>query len=395
MTRAGTTEFGAVGRAADGGTWTPAKDLPVAVNWQSPDENVVLLTDGRALVAGGQDANFASVPTGAVFDPAARAWTTTGPLAQARSGHSITALDDGTALAVGGFPTSRVSPAGLATAERFHPVAGKWEPAGTMSVGRTAHSATRLADGRVLVTGGYADRSGTTGTAASAEIYDPNAETWTPVAPMDDARAAHQAVLLRDGRVLVIGGTATVGGGSYTGLAFCEIYDPVADTWRPTGSMARPRFDNTATVLRDGTVLVTGGGYSGWVAGWVFNAHNDWTTERYNPATGGWTRESDLSCARLFHCAVLLPDGRVLVLGGANAPTGLLTGYRSAELYDPRTRKWQPAAGTATGRWAFGALALGDGRVLVTGGVEHIDWSANNWKLTASTEIYTPPEGEQ
>ncbi|QBS44352.1 kelch repeat-containing protein [Nocardia sp. CS682] len=394
MTRSSTKEFQASGRVADGGTWTPAKNLPVAVNWQSPDENAVLLTDGRVLVAGGEGAKFASVSAGAVFDPVARAWTSTGPLAQVRAGHSLTALADGTALAVGGFPTPRVSPAGSATAERYNPTDGTWEPAGTMTVARTAHSATRLADGRVLVAGGRADRSSTTGTSASAEIYDPDAETWTSIAPMNDARAAHQAVLLRDGRVLVIGGTANVGGAGYTGLAFCEIYDPVADAWRPTGSMARPRFDNTATVLRDGTVLVTGGGSSGWIAGWVFNAHHDWTTERYNPVTGAWTRESDLSCARLFHRAVLLPDGRVLVIGGANA-FGLLTGYRSAELYDPRTRKWHPVTGTATGRWGFGAVALDDGRVLVTGGVEHIDWSADDWELTASTEIYTPAEGEQ
>ncbi|MFD6161350.1 Kelch repeat-containing protein [Nocardia sp. NPDC060256] len=376
------------------GSWQIAKDSPLAVNWQGMDDNPVQLADGRVLIAGGQDPNFGSGSGCAVFDPGTGAWTGTGPLTQGRSGHTLTRLRDGTVLAAGGYPTPQTSPAGLATAERFDPVAGKWVTAGTMSVGRTAHSATLLADKRVLVAGGYADRSGTSGTTGTAEIYDPDAKTWTPTAPMNDARSVHQAVLLHDGRVLVIGGTADVGSGTYTDLAFCEIFDPATEQWTPTGSTARPRFDNTATVLHDGTVLVTGGGWPGWVAGRVFNAGSDWTTERYNPMTGTWARDADLSCARLYHRAALLRDGRVLVIGGANARS-MSAGLRSAEIYDPDTKRWQPAAGLGTGRWAFGALALTDGRVLVTGGVDHLDGSSNNWRLTASTEIYTPPKGEQ
>ncbi|MFB8278049.1 Kelch repeat-containing protein [Nocardia colli] len=395
MTSTSPTPFApSVESAARGGTWQTAKDLPFEVNWQGADDNPVQLEDGRVLVAGGQDTNFGSVSTCALFNPVLGTWTTTGPLAEGRSGHTLTRLEDGTVLAAGGYPAPRTSPAGLATAERFNPVTEKWTSAGTMSVGRTAHSATRLADGRVLVAGGYADRSGSTGTTASAEIYDPNAKTWTSVDPMNDARSVHQAVLLRDKRVLVIGGTTDVGSGAYTDLAFCEIFDPATGKWTPTGSTSRPRFDNTATVLRDGTVLVTGGGWPGWVAGWVFRSGSDWTTERYNPMTGTWTRDADLSCTRLYHRAVLLPDGRVLAIGGADA-SNMTTGLRSAALYDPVTKQWQPVAGLATGRWAFGALALADGRVLVTGGVDHVDGSSSAWGLTASTEIFTPMEGEQ
>ncbi|MFC9439761.1 Kelch repeat-containing protein [Nocardia sp. NPDC057030] len=391
MSSVSTMEF--AGPIADG-VWRSAKDAPVAVNWQGMGDNPVQLADGRVLIAGGQGTNFGSVSACAVFDPGPGTWTTTGPLTEARSGHTLTRLPDGTVLATGGYPMPQNTFAGLATAERFDPIAGKWISAGSMSVGRTAHSATLLADGRVLVAGGYADRSGTSGTTATAEIYDPDAKTWTKIKPMNDARSVHQAVLLLDGRVLVIGGTADVGSGTYTDLAFCEIFDPATGEWTPTGSTARPRFDNTATVLLDGTVLVTGGGWPGWVAGWAFNTGSDWTTERYNPATGVWTRDTDLSCARLYHRAALLHDGRVLVIGGANAKN-MSTGLRSTAIYDPATMSWHQAAGLATGRWAFGALALADGRVLVTGGVDHLDGSSTNWRLTASTEIYTPAEGEQ
>ncbi|MFI6996944.1 kelch repeat-containing protein [Nocardia sp. NPDC050175] len=397
MTSLSTTEFDATA-AVDGagGTWTSVKDAPVAVNWQGADDNAVLLADGRVLVAGGQEVGFRSSPASAVFDPGPGSWTATGPLRTGRSGHTLTLLPDGTVLATGGLPTPEVSPAGLATAERFDPKTRTWGPASPnpMSAERAAHTATLLADGRVLLAGGYATRANVESTTDSAEIYDPIAKTWTPTAPMNEARSVHTAVLLHDGRVLVIGGTVSVGRGHYTALAFCEVFDPVTGTWTPTGSMARPRFDNTATVLTDGTVLVTGGGWRGWIADWVFNAHNDWTTERYNPTSGTWSRDADLSCARLYHRAVLLRDGRVLVLGGVDA-SNMSTGFRSTALYDPLTRQWSPAAGLATGRWAFGALALADGRVLVTGGVEHLDWSATDWRLTVSTEIYTPPKGEQ
>ncbi|MEU7144802.1 kelch repeat-containing protein [Nocardia sp. NPDC046473] len=391
MTSISTTEFEA---STEAGAWHAAKDVPLAVNWQGMGDNPVQLADGHVLIAGGQDTNFGSASACALFNPGLGTWTTTGALAEGRSGHTLTRLPDGSVLAAGGLPTPQTSNAGLATAERFDPVAGKWVAAGSMSVGRTAHSATLLADGRVLLAGGYADRSGSSGTTATAEIYDPTAKTWTPIESMNDARSVHQSVLLHDGRVLVIGGTADVGSGTYTDLAFCEIFDPATGKWTPTGSTARPRFDATATVLRDGTVLVTGGGWPGWVAGWVFNTGSDWTTERYSPITGTWTRDADLPCARLYHRAALLRDGRVLVIGGANA-SNVSTGLRNAALYDPTTKTWQQAAGLATGRWAFGALALDDGRVLVVGGVDHLDGSSTNWRLTASTEIYTPSEGEQ
>lgn len=378
-------------RRLGGGTWTEAGELPVAVNWQAPDENAVVLADGRVLVSGGQDTNFAAVANCAVFEPSTGIWSTTGSLVTARSAHSTTLLADGTVLIVGGL-TRTVRPSDMAPSERYDPVTGTWSPASESSPARAAHSATRLADGRVLVAGGYTERGQTFASAATAEIYDPIAHTWTSTTPMNDARDSHQAVLLRDGRVLVIGGTVSTGDGTYAGLALCEIFDPHSGTWTATGSMARPRWNNTATVLADGAVLVTGGGWSGMVAGWVYNTHGDWTTERFDPATGIWTRDDDLSCVRVWHRAVPLHDGRVLIVGGGNGPA-MRVGYRSCALYDPHTRSWRPAAGLHTGRWGFAAVALADGRVLVSGGVDDIDQSKNTWNLTNTTEIFTPPEG--
>ncbi|SDZ23747.1 N-acetylneuraminic acid mutarotase [Amycolatopsis xylanica] len=377
------------------GDWTEAGRLPLAGEWQAVAENAVLLADGRVLIAGGEDTHLATFRQCTVFEPATGKWSQTGELGIARGCHSTTRLADGSVLAAGGTSGSAPFPSqGSDTAERYDPVAGTWAPAGTMTAGRWSHSATLLGDGRVLVAGGQGVRSPGNGTTlSSAEIYDPVAKTWTATGPMTDRRSGHQAVLLPDGRVLVIGGIATTGGGEYTGLAFCELFDPATGAWTPTGTLARPRWNNTATVLTDGTVLVTGGGWPGMVNDWVFNSGADWTTERYDPASGQWTADADLSSARTWHQAVLLRSGKVLVFGGANAPS-LTAGFRSAEIYDPLTRSWTAAAGLRTGRWAAVAVLLADGRVLTAGGVEYVDRGNTIYQdtLTTTTEIFTPPE---
>jgi hypothetical protein len=375
---------------ARGGSWRSVGKLPAALNWQSPDENAVLLDDGRVLVAGGTGAGFASVADCSVFDPDPGTWQKSASLSRPRALHTLTRLKDGSVLAAGGYAADSGF-AGVATVERYYPKDKVWKPTTPMTRPRSAHTATLLADGRVLVTGGYADRAGTVAATSAAEVYDPKLETWTPTTtPMIDSRAGHQAVLLRDSRVLVIGGTVATGDdGAYTGLAFCEIFTPATDSWTPTGGMARPRWNNTTSLLPDGSVLVTGGGWPSWIDGWVYNSLGDWTAERYNPTTGLWSRDDDLSCARVWHRAVPLPDGRLLIMGGGNG-VGLMTGFRSCAVYDPLTRGWEPAAGMATGRWGFLAVPLPDGQVLVAGGIEHINRSAGPWLLTDSTEIYAP-----
>ena len=101
--------------------------------------------------------------------------------------------------------------------------------------------------------GGYS----TIGWLASAEIYNPTRGTWIATGSLAAARSAHTATLLRGGRVLVLGG--------YDGniVASAELYDPATGTWSPTGTTAEPRWQHTATLLRDGKVLVAGGN-GGW-----------------------------------------------------------------------------------------------------------------------------------
>jgi hypothetical protein len=121
---------------------------------------------------------------------------------------------------------------------------------------REGHTATLLANGRVLIAGG----NDTNGHAvASAELYDPKTGTFSPTGQMTTARGYHTATLLADGRVLIAGGNP--GAWSYQGpmLDSADIYDPQTGTFKATGSMAGVRAFHAAALLADGRVLVTGG----------------------------------------------------------------------------------------------------------------------------------------
>jgi len=182
-------------------------------------------------------------------------WSTTGSMTVGRQGHTATLLPDGRVLVAGGC-LDNPCPQGVAfaSAELYDPGTGSWSATGSMSVGRLFHTATPLMDGRVLVFGGSGGFGGaSSGELASAEIYDPKTGTWSPTGSTSVGSFGGLATRLLDGRVLVTGGGA--------GATRAELYDPTTGTWSPTGSSST--FFNTATLLPDGRVLVAGGGANG------------------------------------------------------------------------------------------------------------------------------------
>ncbi|MGW3285413.1 Kelch repeat-containing protein [Streptomyces sp. NPDC001002] len=380
--------------AAPAGTWSPAGTLPTGMRWYGQDEGPQLLKDGRVLVAGGTNVDFASVADTALYDAAAGTWSAAGPLATARRMHSLTALLDGRALAVGGVTGGQSFPGpGLASAELFDPESGTWSPAGPMTYPRTGHSATLLLDGRVLVTGGQHVRSARSElTLTTAELFDPETGTWTTTGAMNDARWHHQAVLLGDGRVLAIGGLADIGYANTTALALCEVYDPVAGTWSPAATTSAPRFAHQAVRLLDGSVLTVGGGSARLADDGTFDPYSMASAERYDPGADRWSAEPGMPWGRSYHRGVLLRSGDYLVIAGAD-DANLDVGFRNAVRYDPVTRRWTPTGGMVSGRYAFGATALADGRAIAVGGTSRMGYSCavlGHDEYVPTAEVYTP-----
>jgi len=126
---------------------------------------------------------------------------------------------------------------------------GTWVTAGNMSSARSGASVILLRDGRVLIIGGDSG----SGVLASVDIL--TSGNYSAVAPMNFARSKHTATVLPDGRVMVAGGTGASGLATDT----AEIYDPVAGTWTVTGFLMCARSTHTASFLPDGTVLLAGG----------------------------------------------------------------------------------------------------------------------------------------
>ncbi|MEU6994716.1 DUF6603 domain-containing protein [Streptomyces sp. NPDC046465] len=347
------------------GTWADTGTLPTPA---AQTETVILAT-GKALIAGGTGASGTALAATALFDPTADAWSASVPLAAARRLHSTTRLADGRVLAAGGRGADGTP---LASAELFDPAAVTWSPSAPMGVARFAHSATPLSGGRVLAAGGSAARGGQGfGALRSAELFDPVTRAWTATAPMNDARTGHQAVSLRDGRVLVVGGALPTGGTGGTGgdaaLAYCELYDPASGAWTPTGSLHTARKGHQATLLPDGRVLVTGG-EAAVAADGTFGPRALASAELFDPAAGTWTPAAALPSGRARHRALLTRAGDVLVIGGTTGP-GFTAGFRSVLAYDPAAGTWTRIAGLSQGRWSTAVAELADDRVLVTGGI--------------------------
>ena len=240
-----------------------------------------------------------------------------------------------------------------------------------MNVARQDHVAVLLRNGKVLVAGGT-----TAGTStASAETYDPSTKTWSSVASMTSPRSDFAACLMPDGRVLVSGGSGISGA-----LATAEIYDPTTNGWTLAVNLSVARQDHQMTCLPDGRVLVTGGMQG-------INALS--SAEIFNVTTNSWSAAVDMPFAAYAHRAVALADGSVMVVGGYNS-TGALA---NAALWTPSTGTWAVMGTQYAHAWHTVHL-LSDGRVLAAGGgngfggaingAEIYDPTSKNWTLAAN-----------
>jgi hypothetical protein len=231
--------------------------------------------------------------------------------------------------------------------------AGALASVGNMSASRAAHTATTLADGRVLIVGGL-DAAG-----SSAELFDARTHTFTRTASPGFSRTGHTATKLADGRVLIAGGY----NGEY--LASTEFYDHTRGVFEPGPAMRAPRSGHVAVPLSDGRVLFVGGVSTGW--SFLSSA------ELFDPRTNRFVATGGMSVPRESHVGVRLADGSVLVVGGHSGRRESIQIYASAERYDPQRGVFVPAGSMTKRRHKHGGIALPDGRVVITGGADERD----------------------
>jgi hypothetical protein len=348
-----------------------------------------LLPDGKVLILGGMfeglDGSY-GVAEDNLYDPETRVFARGFTATNSSAYQTVTQFQPGRLLIVRkqSFPANTVFDYAARTNSYKFP----------LLTPVAAHSATRLADGSVLIAGGYAGRGPWGGgprpglaldrgatfqlindwrtnswggwILSAAAIFQPSMNGFVAVGSMSIPRIGHTATLLKNGQVLIAGG--------FTGKSFtssCEIFDPGSKAFRPGPAMHEARIGHNATLLADGEVLIAGG-----FNGKEFNK----SAELYDPETGKFEQVGMLETARESATATLLPSGTVLVAGGHNS-AGVT---QHCELFDPRNKRFRATADLIHPRYSHSATLLSNKKVLIAGGGLAITPS------TAAGEVFDP-----
>ncbi len=369
---------------------TTPQGVPVAaLAMTSPRANAaaIRLRDGRVLICGGNaTGTIGGVVTSAeIYDPSSQTFSPTGNMTVPREGQTITMLQDGRVLLTGGAQNIGFR-SELASAEIYDPAAGTFTATGSMSIPREGHTATLLRDGRVLVVGG-SDNG--THTLDSAEVYIPASGAFTGAGHLNQPRIAHTATLLLSGKVLIAGGGRGDRPGGYIAYDTAEIFEPITGAFGTLNAhMVNARVGAASVLLSDGRALIVGGksgqmlmaGFVGNIAG--LTPLN--TAETYDPEARRFTPTGPMSAPHYLPTATKLDDGNVLVVGGWKQQGPTVVGMTAAELYVDRNNHFSSPGPTNVARLENTATLLPDGEVLIAGGIDA------NSNITSSVEFYSP-----
>jgi len=319
--------------------------------------SVAPLPGGGALIAGGNGVGTICLNSAEIYNSSTGKFTATGSMTDAHCfAHTTTVLHNGEVLITGGEDETGNL---VNTADMYNPATAKFDCSGlggadpttgycqnTLTDARFLDTATLLKNGYVLIAGG-SDGS----IVNTAELFNPVAGTFTATGTMTDSRENHTAALIvtgsNSGDVLIAGGLDAVG----NVLQTAELYSPTAGNFAATGTMTHARYLHTATQLSTGNILITGGEDG---TGTVLA-----TAEVYNPVAATFASVGAMTTARALHTAVLITSGpkkgSVLIAGGIdNAGKTLGT----AELFNPKTEKFSATRSMEVGRSSQDGMAL-------------------------------------
>ena len=326
------------------------------------NHTATLLPNGKVLAVGGHTSAARATSAGSVesYDPNGNFWMAGTDLSTQRGAHTANLLTTGKLLVAGGVSGSSY----LNGTELYDLTLNTWSNGPAMTTSRAFHTSTVLESGDVVVVGGETNGGAPT---ASTQRYIPSTNSWANEDPLVTARAEHTATMLGNGKVLVTGGRGTGG----LSLGSVELFNPLAaspNRWGTIGSLGTPRHGHTATTLPD--LFGNGVNMVLLVGGFDSNSNTYLSEVRmYNPVgTSPQTilfTLSTLTTPRAFHKAILLPNDKVLVVGGRT--TGGVP-VKTAELYDPATQSWTNLGEISLARDGSTLTWLANGKVLVSGG---------------------------
>ena len=358
------------------------------------------------------------------------------PLAVARAYHTASLLPDGRVMVIGGAESGGRP---LASVEIYDPQKDTWSDGPDLHVARTGHTASVLPDGSVLVVGGV-DADGRL--SAVAERWNPSDNTWSSAGVLAEARGFQEATVLTNGDVLISGGARTMNGAvPGNPSALLELWRFAQARWTTAGTIPFPPYDHIAVRGRDDLVYLFGynGYYGSGTLAWLPRESENLTVEAaegstitrlsdgrfllagggrmkemtsaafvYDPQANRWTSTAPMRWARTNHRALLLRDGRVLVVGGTvvneeSREYGTPPPSSAAEVWDPGSGNWSTVQGVGfpSGQSVIPAL-LSDGHVQL-GVVDHsLDavyefslWDPQDGSVTDVTKVPRARPGGQ
>ncbi len=327
--------------------------------------DAVLLPNGLVLVAVGRNGDGDLTGSAELFDLVSETFLPTGGVEEARTAATLSVLPDGRAVLVGG----KGADGPLKTLDIYDAFHGTFtRHADVLVLGRQDHTTNVLADGSLLVCGGYIG-GGAYGDTCERVTFGPGGPSSEIVAERPGLPwFRHSATLLADGRILLVGGSVAQTG------SLVDIYDPFLGALTSHTPMQVARYRHGAASLPDGRVLITGGNEG------ILSA------EIYDPATNSWSSVSDMDEGFNGHTSLSLADGSVLIFGdrGAGDPDS-----RSVFRFDVATGLFVRAGELETPRHDGASVVVADGRVLTLGGNDPLTEGIDTAELYSTFEL--PP----
>jgi len=364
------------------------------LNIARSDFTTTSLPNGMIMVAGGINSAGAVEQTVELYDPVTNKWSRTGDMKTARRGHAATLLRDGRVLITGGYDGTAATTA-LNKAETYDPATGVWtNTTGTLIQARRWHTSTLLKNDKVLIVGGSVSAGGVSSTVV--ELFDPTAGTFSSAASLRLSRQGHTATLLPTGHVLVVGRNNSDGSlstvGSFVNVVSSrssEIYTPDSTTgaWTDGPVLTHGRYSHAATLIGNSNQLLVTGGYDAGTNKAEILDFSGALTAAQIASTSWSTTTPSMSTARALHTSIYLPaSDKVLVIGGYNNSTS--TTLMSTELFTNGTTPTWSTSGNkelTLARAMHTSTLMSNGNVLVLGTYYGVTGTVSN-----TTEIWTP-----